>query len=152
MDGTPFDYAQYIEGHSLLGEQKILVALYVLPTNMTIANSLDTEPLFSIPWGNLSEMQIGFVEKRGLAGLGAFWLRAIPGLNILRAGDAHYDGIWITFWDEEIQRSQSVYFAARSDRHARELIQKILQYRDQYFRTVGKESGPKARESTKKKT
>lgn len=149
MSENIIDYVKYIEGHSDLGEQTIDVVLFALPSNLTVAYMDGKKPLFSVPWSNLSNIQTGYVEKRGLAGVGAFALRAIPGLNLLRAGDAHYDGIWVVFWDEDVQRSQSVYFAARSDRHARQVIQKILQYRDQYFRTVGKKSGPTTRKSGK---
>lgn len=146
MTSVLIDHVKYIEGHSELGEQTIHVTLSALPSNLTIANLDDEKPLFSIPWGNLSGVNMGPVQKRGLDAGGAFVLRAIPGLNILRAGDAHYYGIWITFWDEEIQRSQSPYFAARSDRHARQLMQKIYQHRDTYYRTIGKESKPQRKE------
>ena len=136
------DNVKYIEGYSALGDQIMPVALFALPSNLTVATVVDRKPLFSIPWDNISDIRVGYVQKRGMDAGGAFVLRSIPVLNVLRAGDAQYDGIWITFWDEEIQRSQSPYFATRSDRHAHQLIQKILQHRDTYYRTVGKESKP----------
>src|SRR5215208_4325707 len=126
MDGTIIDLVKYIKGYSRLGEQTIQVALSALPASMTATKITEKEPLFSIPWGNLSEMQIGYVEKRGVEAGRAFLFRSIPVIGMFSAFDAQYDGFWVTFWDEEIQRSQNVYFATRSDRHASDVIQKIL--------------------------
>jgi hypothetical protein len=145
MDGTIIDYVKYIEGYSRLGEQTIQVVLYALPTNLTVAHYPENKPLFSIPWDNLSNMQMGYVEKRGLESAGAFLFRTIPVVGSLRAFDSHYDGIWVTFWDADIERNQSVYFATRSDRHASQLIQRILTYRDSYYRQAKKVSSPQRR-------
>ena len=112
---------------------------------MTVANVTEKEPLFSIPWANLSGLEIGYVGKRGVEAVGAFLLRSIPVIGMLSAFDAQHDGFWVTFWDESIRRSQNVYFATRSDGHASDVIQKILQYRDSYHRTLGKASKPRTR-------
>lgn len=133
---------RYLEGHSYLGERTINVNLVAYPSNLSIFDAADNQPLFSIPWANFSIAQTGYVEKRGLGSGGAFVLRIIPVLDLLGAADPFHDGIWVTFWDEEIQRTQNVFFATKSKRNARELMQTMYQYRDNYHRTLGKGSRP----------
>ncbi|MCB9112231.1 MAG: hypothetical protein H6634_13390 [Anaerolineales bacterium] len=133
---------RYLEGHSYLGERTINVNLVAYPSNLSIFDAGDNQPLFSIPWANFSSAQTGYAEKRGLGSGGAFVLRTIPGLDLLGAADPFHDGVRVIFWDEEIQRTQNVFFATRSKRKARELMQVIYQYRDNYHRTLGKGSRP----------
>ena len=109
MPGELIAAVRYIEGYSTLGEQTLQVRLVAFSTNLTIFERDDNQPLFSIPWANLSNAQTGMTTKRGLSGGGALVLSTLPVFNLLGGADPYHSGIWISFWDEEIQRSQRVF-------------------------------------------
>lgn len=148
MDGESIALVRYMEGHSDLGEQTLRVELTGHPSNLTVRR-MSGSALFSIPWGNFGGAQEGSVYKNGLAIAGALAMRSIPLLNLTNAASSFYDGVWVSYWDEEIERNQRVFFEAGSERKARRIVLKIYQYRDQYHRTLGKASKPSIRKTSK---
>lgn len=146
MGGTHIEYVKYIDGYSDLGEQTIQVRIIAYPSNLSIFNRQDNTPLFSIPWGNFSNVQEDFLQKTGLASGGAFLLRSIPVIGVLKSADPYYVGFRIDFWDEEIQRRQEVFFSTGTEPKAKRVVREIMHHRDNYFRIMKRSSDPTRRE------
>ena len=146
MNGVLIDTVKYMEGHSDLGDDTYDVKLIAFPTNLTVVNIVDDRPLFSIPWGNLENIKYGLLEKTGLAYVGSFLAGMIPGVDLTNAASSFHRGIFILFSDEEIQRTQKVFVSTGTERKAKKTVKVITRYRDNYFRTLHRASGPTQRE------
>lgn len=145
MTSTTLSLVRYITGHSDMGDTIVAVTLVGYPTHLTVNQIIDPKPVFSVPWANFQAAQDGIFTKEGMASLGAFILRALPITNILGAADPYYTGVWMVWWDEEIQRKQRVFFDTSSERNARRLVQQIYQFRDSYQRTISAAAKPEQR-------
>jgi hypothetical protein len=146
MNGVLIDTVKYMEGHSDLGDETYDVKLIAFPTNLTVVNIVDDRPLFSIPWGNLENIKYGLTEKTGMAYASSFLAGMIPGVHLTNAASYHHRGIFISFSDEEIQRTQKVFLSTRTEGMAKQIMKIIMRYRDNYFRTLHRASGPTQRE------
>lgn len=146
MQGTTIALVRYIEGHSILGNQTISVSLIGFATNLTVYRSGGNTPLFSIPWGNFQSVSYGVTYKRGLASVRSTLMSILPVLELTNASSAFHDGFTIDFWEEEIERNQHVFFAAASERKARNIVQEIYRHRDNYQRQSRAASRPERRE------
>jgi hypothetical protein len=142
MDGKVIANVKYREGHSNLGKQALRVQLTWFPSNLTVT-SLEGRALFSIPWENFENAYPGLRMKSGLDSVGAILLGAIPVLDLF--ANNFYDGFWLVYWDNDIQREQQVFFDAGSERKAEQVVSNIFICRDHYFRQTRKASGPQRR-------
>lgn len=144
MDGTVIDYVKYRDGHADLGKQSLRVQIIAFPSNLTV-NGLDGKAIFSVPWENFEHAYTGVVYKEGLDLWGAALFRTIPGLDLLKGSSAFIDGFWLRYWDNDIQREQQIFFDTGSERKADQVVRKIVQCRDQYYRQKKNISGPQRR-------
>lgn len=145
MDGVLIDQVKYIDGHADLGRQNIRVKLVAFPTNLTIFDRESNDPLFSIPWGSFKSAWVSTLSKKGIDSVVSFVIDLVPGIGILSQAAPFYYGIYISFNDEELQRVQKVFFATGSDHKSDKVVRNIIQYRDNYYRSLNRSSGPRRR-------
>jgi hypothetical protein len=146
MQGITIAHVRYMEGHSVLGDRTISVSLVAYATNLTIFQTGSNAPLLSIPWGNFQSTGYTVRYKRGVASVGSTIMSTLPILQLFNAASAFQTGFSLDFWEEEIQRNQSLFFGTGSEGQARRISQEIMRHRDNYQRQARAASRPERRE------
>lgn len=145
MAGRIFAEAKYFSGHPEIGNDRIRIHLEVHSSNLTLRRRDNGIALLSIPWANIRNISPGVGDKNIAEDFLGSILRMFEFLPWNRYSDLYIEGLWLSYWDEEVQRAQEIFIGANTDRHRDKMINAIWGYRDQFYRGVNKQSGPQRR-------
>jgi len=146
MDEKLFAAVTYVRGDSNLGSDRIKIYLVSHSTSLIFQSRSDNIDLLSIPWGNIRQMKIASTEKSASGRFLAATLGAFPPFNVTDITLSGEWGFYLTYENEETQRTQSPFLAVGGKvEKSHRLIDQIWAYRDDFYRSVGSHSRPKRR-------
>ena len=111
MDRKSFAAVTYVRGDSNLGSNRIKLYLVSHSTSLIFQSRSDNIVILSIPWGNIREMKIASTEKSAGGRFLAATLGAFPPFNLTDMTIPLEWGFYLTYENEETQRSQSPFLA-----------------------------------------
>jgi hypothetical protein len=135
MDSERITDVTYLQGHSSYGVCRINMTLWANAASLSFMERGSRQPLFSIPWTNLRDLKNGHVLKEGWRYQVAFWTP----LYLVMPAET---GIWITYWDQEVQRDQKFFVTTGDESRADRLINALWAYRDNFVRYMETQSHP----------
>ena len=146
MDKKRFAAVTYVRGDSNLGSDRIKIYLVSHSTSLIFQGRSDGRDIMSIPWGNIRGMKIASVEKSAGGRFLAATLGAFPPFNVTNVTFSGEWGFYLTYENEETQRSQSPFLAVGGKvEKSHRLIDQIWAYRDDFYRRMGQHSSPQKR-------
>lgn len=115
--------------HPLLSEDKIDVLLVSYPDYLSLHRQRDNKAVLSIPWHNIKNIRVSFIEKKGLSEAveKLWWFVDSP-------GNMYHDGVSIYYWDDDYQRDLEIFLKSGGKRNAEKLTALLWRERDMAIR------------------
>jgi hypothetical protein len=137
MEGQKFAKTKYMRdsrnSHPRIREDSVDIWLVESPMFLTLKRRSDDRDLEHIAWDSIKNISSGVVDKKGLATLGMYATWAAGGFD-----SGYHDGVMVDYWDEEYERTLTVFFKTGGRRASDKLIRILWDKRDYYIAMSGR--------------
>ncbi len=142
MEGHRITDVTYVHGHSDLGHQRIPAILWAHPAYVSLLEPARKKALLSIPWLNIRSLQAGSARKSVGGRVAANTIGFFPPFIFSQVSDPDDPGIWMMFWDQSVQREQTIFFTTGNYDRAERLVAALWAYRDDFIRAWNSAAHP----------
>lgn len=134
MEGQKFAKTKYMrfDPHPRIHEKSVDVWLLESPSFLTITNRADERALEHIAWEHIKNISHGTIKKEGVSSFLTHLSWAAGGFE-----SSFHSGVIIDYWDEDYERSLSVFFKTGGRNASDQLIRALWGKRDHYIHSSG---------------